>query len=89
VLATTRPGPLMHRDAPQRRRLAGEGLFYPARLSAGGDYPIPADDVDHPEVLDDLVDELIETVLRCGGWVTLVSDGALSAHDRVVLTLRT
>ncbi len=65
-----------------------EGLFYPARLSGDGDLLMPADDVEHPEVLEDAVDELIECVLQRGGWVALVEDGSLAAHDRVGLTVR-
>ncbi len=64
-----------------------EGLFVPARLSADGDHLTPAQDVDHPDVIDDLVDELIETVLHRGGWVALVCDGALREHDGVALTV--
>ena len=64
-----------------------EGLFVPARLSPDGDHLSPAADVDHPDVIDDLVDELIETVLHRGGWVALVSDGALGEHDGVALTV--
>jgi hypothetical protein len=65
-----------------------EGLFFPARLSDDGDLLLPATDVEHPEVLDDAVDELIELVLDRGGWVALVDDGALAAHGGVALTLR-
>lgn len=64
-----------------------EGLFYPARLRADGDLLVPATDVEHPDVIDDAVDELIELVLSRGGLVALVSDGALTAHERVALTL--
>lgn len=65
-----------------------EGYFFPARLDEGGDLLTAASDVDHPEVIDDAVDELIEMVLRRGGWVAVVDDGALAGHDRVALTLR-
>lgn len=65
-----------------------EGLFVPARLSADGDYVTPAEGVEHPDVIDDLVDELIETVLHRGGWIALVGDGELAAHDGVALTVR-
>ena len=65
-----------------------QGLFYPARLSDDGDLLVPATDVEHPEVIDDAVDELIELVLERRGWVALVDDGALAAHGGVVLTLR-
>lgn len=65
-----------------------QGLFYPARVSSDGDLLLPATDVEHPEVLDDAVDELIELVLDRGGWVAWVDDGALESHEGVVLTLR-
>ena len=65
-----------------------QGLFFPARLSGDGDLLLPATDVEHPDVLDDAVDELIELVLDRGGWVALVDDGALAAHDGVALTVR-
>ncbi|MCY7366219.1 MAG: hypothetical protein LH469_13035, partial [Frankiaceae bacterium] len=65
-----------------------QGLFYPARVSDDGDLLLPATDVEHPEVIDDAVDELIELVLERGGWVALVDDGALAAHGGVALTLR-
>ena len=65
-----------------------QGLFYPARLSSDGDLLQHATDVEHPDVIDDAVDELIELVLDRGGWVALVEDGALAAHDGVALTLR-
>jgi hypothetical protein len=64
------------------------GHFYPARLSPDGDALEAATDVDHPDVLDDAVDELIEMVIDRGGWVALVEDGALAAHQRVALTVR-
>ncbi len=65
-----------------------EGYFYPARIDGSGELLTPADDIEHPDVIDDVVDELIETVLRRGGWVALVEDGALADHNRVALTLR-
>jgi hypothetical protein len=66
-----------------------EGYFYPARLDGDGDLlAAPASDLDHPDVIDDAVDELIEIVLRRGGWVALLDDDRLTGHDRVALTLR-
>ncbi|WNV74477.1 hypothetical protein [Geodermatophilus sp. DSM 44513] len=65
-----------------------EGFTYPARLSPDGDFLTPATDVDHPDVVDDLVDEVIETVLLRGGWVALVADGTLADQGRVALTVR-
>lgn len=65
-----------------------EGYRFPARLSADGDLVTAADDVEAPDVIDDLVDELIETVLDRGGWVALARDGSLAEHAKVALTLR-
>ena len=65
-----------------------EGMFYPARLSADGDLVLPAGDVEHPEVIDDAVDEVIEIVLQRGGWVALVDDGALVSAERIALAVR-
>lgn len=79
---------LAARHEPVEMLAVEQGLFYPARLRDQGDLLMPAHDVEHPEVLDDAVDELIELVLRRGGWVALVEDGALTAHDRVALTVR-
>jgi hypothetical protein len=65
-----------------------EGFFFPARVDTTGELLTAADDVEHPDVVDDAVDELIETVLHRGGWVAIVEDGMLADHDRVALTLR-
>jgi Bacterial archaeo-eukaryotic release factor family 3 len=65
-----------------------QGLFYPARLSTDGDFLNPATDIEDPEVIDDAVDEVIEIVLRRGGWIALVEDGALASEDRIALSLR-
>jgi hypothetical protein len=65
-----------------------ESFRYPARLSADGDQVTPAGDFEAPDVIDDLVDELIETVLTRGGWVALAQDGRLADRGRVALTLR-
>ena len=65
-----------------------EDYFYPARLGPDGDTLEPALDVDHPEVIDDAVDELIEMVLNRGGWVALVPPGELPDGSHLALTLR-
>ncbi|PWU56815.1 hypothetical protein DLJ47_04945 [Micromonospora sp. S4605] len=65
-----------------------ETLFYPARLSDDGDTLTPATDAEHPAVIDDAVDELIELVLLRDGWVALTSPGALHQHGGVALALR-
>jgi hypothetical protein len=65
-----------------------ESLYYPARLSDDGDTLTPAHDVDHPDVIDDAVDELIETVLIRGGWIAFTQPGALAHHHGVALATR-
>ena len=65
-----------------------EHYYYPARLDDTGDTLIPATDVDHPDVIDDAVDELIETVLSRGGWIALVAPGELPDNTHLALTLR-
>ncbi|GAA3932853.1 hypothetical protein [Actinoplanes auranticolor] len=61
-----------------------ESLFYPARLSDDGDTLTPARDIDHPDV----VDELIELVLVRGGWIAFTDPGALDHHHGVALASR-
>jgi hypothetical protein len=40
------------------------------------------------EIMDDAVDEIIETVLAKGGNIAIVDDGALSEHQQIALILR-
>lgn len=61
--------------------------FFPARLSADGDFLEPASDVEHPDVIDDAVDEVIEQVLLRRGWVALVEPDALPGGERIAVTL--
>ena len=68
--------------------LVEEDFHYPARVDPSGMILTPADDVAAPDVMDDAVDDLIETVLQKGGRVVFVDDGALAAHSRVALILR-
>jgi hypothetical protein len=58
----------------------------PVRMVADGRYVEPSDDDEHPEVIDDAVDDLIEKVLQKGGFVSVVPDGTLAEHGRVALT---
>lgn len=41
-----------------------------------------------PGVTDDLVDDIVETVLQFGGQVVFVPDGALEKYDRIAMILR-
>jgi len=69
--------------------LVEDGYRHRARLSPDGDAITPAkDDVTASEVIDNLVDELIQTVLTRGGSIVLAHDGALPEHGRIALTLR-
>jgi hypothetical protein len=62
------------------------GFEFPARVADGR--LVPAADVFAPDVIDDAVDELIETVLRKGGTAVIVDDGQLSDHDHLAAVLR-
>lgn len=46
------------------------------------------DDSTAPGVVDDLVDEVIETVISYGGDVVFVEQGALAEHNQIALILR-
>jgi hypothetical protein len=68
--------------------LVEEDFHYPARVDASGLHLTPADELVGPEVFDDAVDELIETVLDKNGRVVFVENGALAAHQRLAMILR-
>ena len=65
-----------------------QGLFYPAQVSRDGHTLTPSTELNDPDVIDDAVDELIEHVLIRGGWVAMVRDGRLHAHEGVALAVR-
>lgn len=65
-----------------------DDFFYPARISPDGDTLQAANDVEHPDVIDDVIDELIEQVLARGAWVALVEPGTIPDGQRVALTTR-
>lgn len=48
----------------------------------------PTDDVEAPDTVDDVVDEIIEAVLRHGGGAVIVGDGSLADHDRIAAVTR-
>jgi hypothetical protein len=68
--------------------LVEEDFHYPARVDATGLHLEPADDPTAPDVIDDAVDDLIETVLAKGGRVVFVDNGTLENHQRVAMILR-
>ena len=61
---------------------------YHLAARVGGPHLRPADDRDDPDVTDDVVDELIEAVLRAGGDAVMVPPGELAEHDRLAAVLR-
>lgn len=65
-----------------------EGFHFPARVDETGMILIPADDAAAPDVIDDTVDEIIETVLEKQGKVVFVENGQLEAHQHIALILR-
>ena len=71
-----------------RLLLVEQGFHYPARVDASRMHLTPADDPAAPDVIDDAVDEIIETVLSKQGRVVFVDDEALEAHQRIALILR-
>jgi Bacterial archaeo-eukaryotic release factor family 3 len=48
----------------------------------------PADQVEDPDVVDDVVDEIIEAVMRHGGGAVIVPDGRLAEHERIAAVAR-
>jgi len=68
--------------------LVEEDFHYPAVVDASGWHLEPAADPTAPGVLDDAVDEVIETVLAKQGRVVFVENGRLSAYNRIALVLR-
>lgn len=79
-------------------RMAGEGrgelllveedFHYPARVDETGRHLTPADDPTAPEVMEDAVDVIIDTVLEKQGRVVFLENGQLEVHQRIALTLR-
>ena len=67
--------------------VAEDGFAPSVRLGPQGRLD-PADDPEHPEVVDDIVADTIELVLRYGGESVIVPDGVLGEHGRVAAVLR-
>ncbi len=71
------------------RLLVEESYAVPATVGADNPAEITlASDPTAPGVVDDIVDELIETVIGMGGEVLFVEDGALAEHQAVGAELR-
>lgn len=68
--------------------LVEEDFHFPGKVDGTGRHLTPADDVNSPDVLDDAVDEIIETVLSKQGRVIFFENGQLETHQRIALILR-
>lgn len=62
-----------------------DGLSAAVRVSPDGAHLTPAFDREHPDVIDDAVDELVEQVLTRGGEVRFLASGSLAQEDGVAL----
>lgn len=71
-----------------RLLLVEEDFHFPARVDESGMHITPAEDATAPGVIDDAVDEIIETVLDKQGRVVFVDNGSLQTHQRIALILR-
>jgi hypothetical protein len=65
-----------------------DGYHQPARVNKWGQLDLNVDDPTAPDVIDDAVDDVIETVLAKGGQAVFVEDGELALHERIALILR-
>lgn len=63
-------------------------FHYPARVDETGMFITPASDPTAPGVLDDAVDDIIETVMSKSGKVAFVDDGTLAQYQHIAMTLR-
>jgi len=71
-----------------RLLLVEEDFHYPARMDETGLRIEPAENPDEPDVMDDAVDEIVETVLAKQGKVLFMDNGRLADHQRIALILR-
>lgn len=67
--------------------LVEESFAIPARVSSDGTlvHPLSMAERELPGVIDDIVDDLVETVIARGGQVRFVPDGSLAGSDRLAL----
>lgn len=63
-----------------------DAYFVAARLTNG--HIARADDREAPDVVDDIIDDTIEAVLRHNGKAVIVPDGELDEYDRIAAVLR-
>ncbi|MDI6809067.1 MAG: hypothetical protein QME66_08825 [Candidatus Eisenbacteria bacterium] len=68
--------------------LVEEDYMYPAELDRERNQLKPVSDSTLPGVMDDAVDELIETVIAKGGEVHFMGKGLLSIHNHIAAIMR-
>jgi len=68
--------------------LVENDFHFPAKLDETGRHLLPADDVTGTDIIDDAVDEIIETVLSKQGRVVFLENGQLEKNQRIALILR-
>jgi hypothetical protein len=79
----------MAEDGRGRVLVVEQDFHYPAKVDETGRHLGPADAADAGrEIIDDAVDDVIETVLAKGGRVVFVDNGTLEKHSRIALLLR-
>lgn len=97
ALATARSGHRFAGGIDEIWTLATEGRVETLVVEDGYSLAVRIDDEAHltrvddptvPGVIDDIVDEAIEAVLRHGGRTVIVEDGDLAHHDRIAAVLR-
>lgn len=67
--------------------LVEEDFHFPGKLDENG-VLVRAEDPSAPHVMEDAVDDIIETVLNKQGRVVFVENGKLDEHRRIAMTLR-
>lgn len=75
-------------EARVQTLLVEQDFHYPANLSDDKLTLSPAESADQPGVIDDAVDELIETVIQKSGKAAFVENGSLTIHQRIAAILR-
>lgn len=78
----------MANEGRGRLLLVEEDFHFPGQLDETGTHLLPADDSAAPNVLEDAVDDIIETVLSKGGRVRFMPNGKLDQFQRIALLLR-
>ncbi len=78
----------MANEGRGRLLLVEEDFHFPGQLDETGIHLSPADDPTAPGVIDDAVDDIIETVLSKQGRVVFTAEGQLSTHQQIALILR-